>query len=150
MVCSNSRRWSDTPIYIYIYIYIHLHSVEVTPGAISPARIARVTDQNWARNKIMIKNARGMARCPFARQAIHPGYGSMPIHPPSVSTNTQAKLWAIWPRIWHPLRCEQTMQTEQPITLKHPPILRSRPPSQPKCRNPSFQRRRVSLASLGK
>ena len=86
---ANSRLWSDTPI--YIYIYTHLHSVEVTPGAISPARIAKVTDQNWARYKIMISIARGMARCPFARQTTHPGYGSMPIHPPNVPTNAQSK-----------------------------------------------------------
>ena len=76
---------------IHLYIYIHLRRVERTPGAISPARIARVIDQNWARHKILISTARGMARCPFARQAAHPGYGSMPIHPPSVSTNAQSK-----------------------------------------------------------
>ena len=77
---------------IHLYIYIHLRRVERTPGAISPARIARVIDQNWARCTILFLIARGMARCPFARQATHPGYGSMPIHPPSVSTNAQNKI----------------------------------------------------------
>ena len=76
---------------IHLYIYIHLRRVERTPGAISPARIARVIDQNWARNRVLLSTARGMARCPFARQAAHPGYGSMPIHPPSVSTHVRNK-----------------------------------------------------------
>ncbi len=76
---------------IHLYIYIHLRRVGRTPGAISPARIARVIDQNWARHRILLSTARGMARCPSARHANHPGYGSLRIHPPSVSTNTQNK-----------------------------------------------------------
>jgi hypothetical protein len=61
-----------------------------------------------------------------------PEHGSLPIRSPSRPPG-------VWFDAHSPTKCinkraKQTVRTMRPIILKHPPILRSRPPLQPKCR----------------
>ena len=113
---SNNNNWSNT--------LIELHDAEMAHGGAMPAQLARTTNQTWTQSLRICSIARGMARCPFTRQANHPRYASLPIHLPNEYKTRKTKLWAIRSRIEH------TLRTTQPVILRRLPISRSSPPLQ--------------------
>ena len=110
-------------------------------NVVASARFAELTSQNCMQCSDL-SPARSMVRCPFTRQAGHPGYGSMPIHPPSVSTHALNKT------VQANKQCKQRGQSDSSIRPSRGQG-RGHRCSRSVARS-SIQRRCISLASLGK